>query len=659
MEPLTRLSGKYTRFEWSEEQQEAFEKAKKALINACYLKMPDWSKPFVMFTDASEVAVASVLTQTDDSEKGLCFIAFGSKKLTETQRNWSPTERELYAIVWGCEHFENIVKGSKLLIYSDHQSLEYLTSLNSPKIRRWAIRLSEYNPSVKHIAGVENNIADWLSRAVPDDESGLPEYVYVPEVYHLLHEPTDLYTLPPSSEMAEQAKLDEGSLPKGTLDWYEGAAYGRKGQKLYIPRMFRERLLLWFHASRFGGHQGVVRSVNRMRKFVWWPNWHKDVEEFIKACPVCNATKCLRTSHGTSGALDSSYLFRMVSLDHVGPRTFKGQKYYILVIVDHYSRYMVPIVCNDATAASTTSCFRDHWVAKFGAPATVLTDRGTAFTSVLFQQYVERNLQAKISYASVQYPQGNGINESAHRILETAMKTRSAGEGTSIEDIVADAVLLYNVTPNRSIGDTPASLVFGIDLPIPGLQEFEPAMNERARLTQLRNYRFGQLLIDQLKEIQVRSEPARPEDSSNEFRSGDIVTYTLSTSERKRVRHYSEEPKFSALRSFPHRVTRVTDNNLIMSPLWTKGPSRTAPKVQCRKITSFIPEQMREEVQRLYPKVSWKKPDEEKSGGAVVEDPATGSREITVNRPDEDASNLTAREQRSKKRQRVEDKELP
>ena len=95
MEPLTRLTGKYIRFIWDNEQEEAFGEIKDALINACYLKMPDWTKPFVMFTDASEIAVGAVLAQTDESEQGLNFLAFGSKKLTEAQRNWSPTEREL------------------------------------------------------------------------------------------------------------------------------------------------------------------------------------------------------------------------------------------------------------------------------------------------------------------------------------------------------------------------------------------------------------------------------------------------------------------------------------------------------------------------------------------------------------------------------------
>ena len=610
MEPLTRLSSKYVRFAWGDEQETAFQRVKEALVNACYLKMPNWGEPFIMFTDASEVAVAAALAQVDEREEGLNFLAFGSKKLTETQKRWSPTERELYAIVWGCEHFENIVKGAKLLVYSDHQSLSYLTSINAPKIVGWAIRLSEFNPCVKHIAGIENNVADWLSRTVPEDETGLPDYMFVPEVYHLLHEPTELYTLPLVADMTEQAKIDEQSLVKGTLDWYSGVAYGRRTQKLFIPTKFRERMLLWFHASGYGGHQGVVRTVNRLKKNVWWPGMHQDVEEFIKSCPICNATKSLRTSHGREGALDSPHLFRVVSIDHIGPRTFKSKKFYILVIVDHYSRYMAAVASEEATAAETVAILRDHWASKFGAPAVVLADRGTAFTSALFRRYIEQRLQARVAYASVQYPQGNGINESAHRILETAIKTRVCAKDDTIEDIIADAVLVYNVTPNRMIGDTPASLVFGTDLHLPGLQEFEPEPNEEARLTKIRDYRNWKLLQKQLVDIEDQSQELSGKGGLDEFKIGDIVTYTLSHAERQRAVHFSGEPKYAASRSFPCRVAKITDNDLVMTPLWTKGIARKAPKTQCRRITTFIPERMKAEIQQLYPKAPWK-PNEE------------------------------------------------
>lgn len=96
-------------------------------------------------------------------------------------------------------------------------------------------------------------------------------------------------------------------------------------------------------------------------------------------------------------------------------------------------------------------------------------------------------LNTKLCYTSVEYPQGNGLNENAHCILETVIKSRVPEIGVGIRKVVADAVLFYNVTLNRNIGDTPASVVFGTNLHIPGLEDWELPSTEETGLTKLQN----------------------------------------------------------------------------------------------------------------------------------------------------------------------------
>lgn len=105
------------------------------------------------------------------------------------------------------------------------------------------------------------------------------------------------------------------------------------------------------------------------------------------------------------------------------------------------------------------------------------------------------------AYKRIEYHQGNGINETSHRILETAIQSHYYGLQGSAENMVADAVIINNVAPNRNIGDTRSSIIFGCDLHIPGLEEFEPDNNEESRLNKILNFRGYKLLAAQLQEI--------------------------------------------------------------------------------------------------------------------------------------------------------------
>jgi hypothetical protein len=603
LEPLTKLTGKNIKFKWENEQQTAFELLKEAMTSAVYLTMPDFLKQFMIYTDASEVALGAVLVQEGAKPDALNFIAYASKKLTPAQRRWSTSERELYAVIWACEHFDSYIKGGRPIIFTDHSALQYLVTAEAPKLRRWAVRLQEYNPQVIHVSGENNAIADWLSRSTPEEEDIMPEESYVPQVYHLVHDAPTTYKMPSPDEMKKEMEKEAATYPKGTFDWQDGIAYGRLARRMYVPTKFREQVLLWFHASKYGGHQGVTRTSNRMRKFIWWPRMHQAVQEFIQSCPVCNAIKPLRSKGGEKKALDKPQLFQMISVDFVGPRKLHDEEWYFLVIVDHYSRFMVAHASQEATAEGAITTLRDKWVAKFGAPLAVLSDRGAQFTSTKFKDFITKGLKARLYFTSVEYPQGNGINESAHRILETAIRT-NASKIARMQDLLNDATLLHNVTPNKSIGDTPSSLMFGIDLHLPGLRDFEPSANEQARLEILRDYRGAKLLLKQLEDLEhgvIKTD----KDTGSTFKVGDVVTYRLATSERKKAAHVTGEAKYAASRSFPQRIIKVQRGTVTMEPLWTSGVPRQAPKEEVKLIATFVPDLLREETRKLFPRAPW------------------------------------------------------
>jgi transposase InsO family protein len=187
------------------------------------------------------------------------------------------------------------------------------------------------------------------------------------------------------------------------------------------------------------------------------------------------------------GELSSGTPFTFISLDYVGPRTWFGQDYYFLVIIDHYSRFVVADTTRDGKDIMDT--IRNKWVPYFGNPDFILTDQGI-FRSEGFRDFVSYEIKARVIQSSAYYPQGNGMNESCHRLIEHAVRTNTkCGMNIPLNEIVQEAVLVHNSSPNSTTGETPAYLVFGTDLVVSGWQEFTEKVPEEVRLLRIKDRR--------------------------------------------------------------------------------------------------------------------------------------------------------------------------
>lgn len=174
--PLTELTSKRVplRVPWGEVEQRSFDQLKELLCEKAKqsLEIIDWNKPFVIRTDASEHAVAGILLQPSDTGDEHP-IAFYSKKLNSTQKAWATIEKEAYAVLEALRRFRSWVFGAKIVVYSDHNPLAYLTESapKSAKLMRWALALQNYDISFHYKAGKSSAMAapDCLSRMGPDD----------------------------------------------------------------------------------------------------------------------------------------------------------------------------------------------------------------------------------------------------------------------------------------------------------------------------------------------------------------------------------------------------------------------------------------------------------------------------------------------------------
>ena len=131
------MTKKNNKFEWTDESQVAFEKLKIALEDATTLSYPYPNLPCIVDSDASDVAIGAVLSQVIEGEERP--IAFYSRIMSQTQRNYCPTRRELLAAVSAVQHFRHYLFGNKVTLRTDHHSLKWLNTFKRPDgiLARW------------------------------------------------------------------------------------------------------------------------------------------------------------------------------------------------------------------------------------------------------------------------------------------------------------------------------------------------------------------------------------------------------------------------------------------------------------------------------------------------------------------------------------------
>lgn len=169
--PLTLLLHKDKKFSWTFEQQTAFEKLKGIILSSdLILQYPDFSKPFLLTTDASNVAIGAILSQGKINED--LPISFASRTLNKCEQNYSTIEKELLAIIWAIKHFRPYLYGHKFTIVSDHRPLVWLKNCKdqNSKLLRWRLLLEEYEYDIIYKPGKINKNADALSRIVHENQ---------------------------------------------------------------------------------------------------------------------------------------------------------------------------------------------------------------------------------------------------------------------------------------------------------------------------------------------------------------------------------------------------------------------------------------------------------------------------------------------------------
>ena len=177
----------------------AFRDLKAALLRAPILANPDFDKDFYLQTDACAYGISAILSQrSGDSEH---IIACASRKLNSAEQNYTTSEQEALAMVYGCEEFRPYLLGRPFFAETDHQALKWVMSTqNTGRLRRWALKLSEFDINISYKKGTANGNADGTSR--------LPVRDAPPSIDGVQHDPRG-YDL---DDLLNHAKIARGAV---------------------------------------------------------------------------------------------------------------------------------------------------------------------------------------------------------------------------------------------------------------------------------------------------------------------------------------------------------------------------------------------------------------------------------------------------------------
>lgn len=452
--PLNSLFKEGAEFKWEVEQDKAFTTLKHILTSDTLLQYPDFSKEFVLTTDASKEALGAVLSQGDiGMDKP---IAYASRTLNNAERNYSTTEQELLAIVWAVKQFRPYLWGRRFKIVTDHRPLRWLISLKDPgsRLTRWTIKLSEYDFEVIHRPGKSNQNADALSRITLAKVDVSPQEILI-----------------------NQKKEDDLKEIEQTLKQYEKDNEGylyyidNKGRRrLIVPKENRIKIMEAYHDTPFGGHQGIDRTTDIIKERYYWKNMDKDIENYVQTCKKCNERKTSAIDRAPVPMKITTPLtrpFQKVALDIVGPlpKTHAGNQY-ILTFQDHFSKYPEAFPLPDQKATTIAKIFVEEIICRHGTPEKILTDQGTNFTSELFQEMCNL-LNIEKLQTTAYHPASNGIVERSHQTIMAGLSQFIDEDQRNWDVWLPYVMMVYRSTPHSTTKYSPYYLLHGREMRLP------------------------------------------------------------------------------------------------------------------------------------------------------------------------------------------------
>jgi len=393
----------------NEETRAAFIKAKEAIISIQQLYFLDRSQEIFLDTDASDYGVGYICYHKD-KEGQMLPIRFGAHLLSQPATKWSTKKKECYAIYIALKELDYLLYGTEFVLRTDHANLLYLKESHDQVEHRFLQTISQFDFSLEHVPGVENIVADSLSRMFKTCESF------------------------------------------GGINREHVIEYFKRTHNIDI------------------GHLGINKTTDAVREIMTSENrpipanLRSEVAELMSECVTCTKRK---TRPGKPvllpHALHAGRFFEKIELDFLEGLPESQGWTSILVIICTFSKFVMLFPIAEKSADAVKQCLL-YTMGIFGAPRFASSDGGAAFKA--------NEIDALFNYTGTDNSLTHPYRSSAHGTVERVHQEEMKHLGNIIHEITdaepADwstylpwVQRIINNTPNRNTTFAPATIVFG------------------------------------------------------------------------------------------------------------------------------------------------------------------------------------------------------
>nr|GEX56920.1 putative reverse transcriptase domain-containing protein [Tanacetum cinerariifolium] len=365
-------------------------------------------------------------------------------------------------MVFALRLWRHYLYGTKYVVYTDHQSLQYILDQKELNMRqrRWIELLSDYDCEIRYHQRKANVVADALSQK---ERERIRVKALVMTVYPSLH---DQIRNAQSEAMEKNVKAENlGRLIKPIFEIHpNGTRY--RDKRIWMPKFdgLRDLIMPESHKSKYSIHPGSNKMYQDLKQLYWLSNMKAKITTYVSKCQTCAKVKA--EHQRPSGLLQQPEIpvwkWERITMDFIIglPRTLSGCDL-IWVIVDRLTKsaYYLPVKTTDIME-KLTQLYLKEVVCRHGVPISIILDRDSKFTS-RFWQSLQEALGTRLDMSTAYHSKTDGQSERIIQTLEDMLRACVIDFGGSWDRHLPLVELFYNNSYHASIKAAPFEALYG------------------------------------------------------------------------------------------------------------------------------------------------------------------------------------------------------